>query len=125
MFEEPPKGLPIGANLSERVVFNGYFLKIMKYQAGDVPRGAPLLVGRIGWDPAQSPDARKPGSGSTLKWTLVLLAVLFVINLGRWLTNLFRASRRRDRPASRSIPSNRPDRSRHLGSVGAERRRRG
>ena len=40
-----------GPNVSERVVFNGYFLKIMKYQAGDVARGAPVLVGKLGWDP--------------------------------------------------------------------------
>ena len=34
--------------MSERVVFNGYFLKIWKYEAADTARGAPLLVGRIG-----------------------------------------------------------------------------
>ncbi len=36
VFEQAPAGLPIGPNLSERVVFNGYFLKIWKYQASDV-----------------------------------------------------------------------------------------
>ena len=43
VFEEPPPGFPVGTDVSERVVFNGYFLKIMKYQAGDVARGAPSL----------------------------------------------------------------------------------
>ena len=51
VFEEPPEGFPIGTDVSERVVFNGYFLKIMKYQAGDVARGAPVLVGKLGWEP--------------------------------------------------------------------------
>ena len=41
VFEEAPPGFPIGTDVSERVVFNGYFLKIMKYQAADVSRGAP------------------------------------------------------------------------------------
>ena len=60
VFEDVPEGLPVGPNVSERVVFNGYFLKLMSYQAGDVPRGAPVLVGRIGWDLAA--DGR-PGGG--------------------------------------------------------------
>ena len=58
VFEDPPAGFPIGANVSERVVFNGYFLKLMKYQAGDTTRGAPLLVGRIGWQPSE-PRSRR------------------------------------------------------------------
>lgn len=102
VFESPPQGFPIGPNLSERVVFNGYFLKVMKYEAADVARGAPLLVGRIGWDPSQSTDAIRPGSGSTLKWTLVLLALMFVVTAGRWIASLGRLTRRGDRAATRS-----------------------
>jgi hypothetical protein len=101
VFEEPPKGFPIGATVSERVVFNGYFLKIMKYEAADVARGAPLLVGRIGWDPSQSADAQAPGSGSTLKWTLVLLAFMFFVTLARWIATLGRSFGRRDGPKAR------------------------
>ena len=59
VFEEPPAGFPIGTDLSERVVFNGYFLKIMKYQAGDVARGAPVLVGKLGWDPRRRAGPRR------------------------------------------------------------------
>ncbi len=40
VFEDMPAGFPIGGDVSERVVFNGYFLKLMSYQAGDVPRAA-------------------------------------------------------------------------------------
>ncbi len=97
VFESPPKGFPIGPNLSERVVFNGYFLKIMKYEAADVARGAPLLVGRIGWDPNQSTETIRPGSGSTLKWMLILLALMFVVTAGRWIASLGRLTRRGDR----------------------------
>ena len=71
VFEDAPTGLPIGPNVSERVVFNGYFLKIMKYQASDVARGAPVLVGRIGWDAAVS---RPAGAGAIppLSWSLIV-----------------------------------------------------
>jgi hypothetical protein len=106
IFEDPPKGFPIGASLSERVVFNGYFLKIWKYEASDVTRGAPLLIGRIGWDPSLSADATAPGSGSTLTWTLILLAVMFFITLVRWLATLGRAAGRGGRlPARFSAPN--------------------
>jgi hypothetical protein len=94
VFESSPKGFPLGPNLSERVVFNGYFLKIMKYEAADVARGAPLLVGWIGWDPSQSPDAAQPGSGSLLQWTLILLPLMFIVTLARWLGMLGGSLRR-------------------------------
>src|SRR3954451_2197063 len=61
VFEEPPPGFPIGTDVSERVVFNGYFLKLMKYQAGDVARGAPVLVGKLGWDPRPDPAPAAEG----------------------------------------------------------------
>jgi hypothetical protein len=103
VFEDPPQGFPLGPNLSERVVFNGYFLKILRYEARDVTRGAPVLVGRIGWDPSQSADAAaQPGSGSTLKWTLLLLALMFVVTAGRWIASLGRLTRRDDRATTRS-----------------------
>jgi hypothetical protein len=82
VFEHAPKGLPIGANVSERVVFNGYFLKVMKYQAGDTARGAPVLIGRIGWTPHE--PAGGPGTGpTTLQVSLYVLAVLIGISLLR------------------------------------------
>ncbi len=109
VFEDPPKGFPIGPNLSERVVFNGYFLKIMKYQAGDVARGAPLLIGRIGWDASQSAFAKAPGSGSTLKWTLILLAIMFVVTLTRWLATMRRSFRRGERAGPRFSPTDEID----------------
>ena len=35
VFEDVPKGLPLGDNVNVRVVFNGYFLKKMTYQSRD------------------------------------------------------------------------------------------
>jgi hypothetical protein len=96
VFEDAPQGLPIGPSVSERVVFNGYFLKLMKYQAADVARGAPVLVGRIGWaPPAAASGVLERG---TLRWTLLALGVLFFISLVRWalpLRRLFATPARR------------------------------
>jgi hypothetical protein len=92
VFEEAPEGLPIGPNVSERVVFNGYFLKIMKYQASDTARGAPVLVGRIGWDPREPAPANE--TNSLLRWSLMAIGVMFVFSLARWgyqLVRLFTA----------------------------------
>ena len=89
VFEEPPDGFPIGTEVNERVAFNGYFLKVMKYQAADVARGAPVLVGKIGWDrrPAEAPAEE---SDRVLYWSLVVLGVLFVVSMARWITQLLR-----------------------------------
>jgi hypothetical protein len=88
VFEEAPAGFPIGTNVSERVVFNGYFLKIWKYDAADVPRGAPLLVGRIGWGGREAASTRS--TSSTLWWSLAVLGMLFLISLARWIYQLRR-----------------------------------
>jgi hypothetical protein len=108
VFEEAPKGFPLGADVSERVVFNGYFLKIMKYQAGDVARGAPVLVGQIGWAPAAAPaggDAPAAESNRLLYWSLVVLGVMFLMSLGRWV---FQLSRFLSGPRSTIIPASHP-----------------
>ena len=105
VFEEPPDGFPLGANVSERVVFNGYFLKIMKYQAGDVARGAPVLIGRIGWEPHPAPAggaAPAAESNRLLYWSLVALGVMFVMSLGRWV---FQLSRMLSGPRSAITPA--------------------
>jgi hypothetical protein len=93
VFEEAPEGFPLGADVSERVVFNGCFLKIMRYEAGDVPRGAPVLIGRIGWEPHAAPAPGAVQGGETnrlLYWSLVVLGLMFVVSLGRWVFQLSR-----------------------------------
>jgi hypothetical protein len=91
VFEDAPKGLPIGPDVSERVVFNGYFLKIWKYQARDVARGAPLLVGRIGWEPREPSTA--DGNNATLRWSLIAIGAMFLFSLARWMYQLVRVVR--------------------------------
>jgi len=87
VFEEAPEGFPIGLEVSERVVFNGYFLKIMKYQAGDVARGAPVLIGKIGWAPRPVSEPAKE-SNQILRWSLVAIALMFLVSMGRWIYQL-------------------------------------
>ena len=131
VFEEPPKGFPLGSNISEKVVFNGYFLKIMVYQAAAVNKGAwaminrgsPVLVGRIVWDPASS-AANEVGSGSTLRWTLILLGILIVISALRWVVQLGRLFGRGDR-GRRRLSRRRPDRPGDPRGGGPRRRVRG
>jgi hypothetical protein len=90
VFEDAPDGLPIGVNLNERVVFNGYFFKLMRYEAADVPRAAPLVVGRIGWTPRPA----APASNRSAYWLAGGLAVMFVISLTRWFGWLRRITRK-------------------------------
>jgi hypothetical protein len=93
--EEAPKGFPVGANLSERVSFDGYFLKLMRYDAGDVPRAAPLLVGRVVW----TPEAAPVSSNRSLYWMLGGVAVMFMISLYRWVRQLRRSLAPKPRPS--------------------------
>jgi hypothetical protein len=59
IFEEPPAGLSVGPDLFHRVSFDGYFLKLLGYHAGDKLRAAPMLVGRLHSTPALA-DAPAP-----------------------------------------------------------------
>jgi hypothetical protein len=87
VFEDLPKGMPVGPDAVERVVFNGYFLKEMRYLSGnDVKRGAPVLIGAIGWTPARS--ARRDDS---VFWMAAIVAVMFLISLSRWIIGLRRS----------------------------------
>lgn len=94
IFEDLPRGFPVDANVTERVVFNGYFLKLMAYQAGDVPRVAPVLVGRLGWTPPA--PSRRPGG---VTWMMIAVAAMFLISLGRWIYYLRRSLRPSPRPS--------------------------
>lgn len=61
ILETPPQGLPGGRNLRERVGFDGYFLKLLAYDATDTTRVAPMMVGRLGWAPSQAATALVDG----------------------------------------------------------------
>jgi hypothetical protein len=96
VFEDLPKGMPVGPDVSERVVFNGYFLKQMRYLAGrDVQRAAPVLVGRIGWTPG-----RAPRRDNSVFWMALAVGIMFVISFYRWIAGLRRSLTRRSRPPS-------------------------
>jgi hypothetical protein len=106
IFEERPQGLPMGPEVSERVVFNGYFLKQLRYLSGkDIPRAAPVLVGRIGWTPGRA----APGSERPVFWMAMIVGGMFLISLYRWIAGLRRSlSRRNGLTASTSSLINRP-----------------
>lgn len=101
VFEDAPKGFPLGETVSERVVFNGYFLKLMLYQSAKEQPFAPVLVGRIGWTPPR-PDDGAAGAGlggrSLRFWSAVAVGVLFLLTFLRWLAGLARTLGRRSRP---------------------------
>lgn len=89
IFEDPPATIPVGDNLTERVSFEGYFLKLKQYEAGDgVLRVAPMLVGRIGH--ASAPSVAANASNTRLLWTLSPLLVLFCYAVVRWAFHMRR-----------------------------------
>jgi hypothetical protein len=83
-FEEVPEGLQLGDDLYQRVAFDGYFLKLIGYEAGDALRYAPLFIGRI--RPVVEPPSSGAGnSGWPIAWWWVLaLAALLAFGLLRW-----------------------------------------
>ncbi|QEH37434.1 hypothetical protein OJF2_60250 [Aquisphaera giovannonii] len=110
--EEVREGFPLGANVAETVVFNGYFLKIMKYEAADTARGSPLLVGKVGWDApatgaggAAAPAIPGGAMPPRLFWTLAALGVIFLLTLGRWARQLRQSFGSRPRASSGPRPT--------------------
>ncbi len=94
VFEDLPEGMPIGDELKEHVVFDGYFLKLMAYLAGDTSRFAPLLIGRLQWlDQPATPPPPKPGGGlgRLSGWSLLLMGAFLLYVVFRWSTYLRRA----------------------------------
>ena len=89
VFEEPPPGLPGGLDIQEKVSFDGYFLKLLAYQAGDRLRAAPMLVGRLHWTPPP-PEDFDSAINNTLTWTMGGLSLLTLYALIRWALHLRR-----------------------------------
>jgi hypothetical protein len=51
-----PDNFPLGYSIDENVVFDGYFLKLMRFEAGDGKQhAAPLLIGQLSWRPRTMP----------------------------------------------------------------------
>lgn len=83
MIEDVPAGLPTGIDLNERIAVDGYFLKLLRYQAGDAERAAPLVVGRLRRLAADgSPVA--PGAApapARSRWNVPVVAVLAALGV--------------------------------------------
>ena len=91
VFPDKPAGLPIGTDVDADVVFVGYFLKWMSYQAFDVKKNAPLLVGRMR-SAAPTAGAAKGGGWETAFLTIVA-GVLLVSFIGWFAVNGLRRPR--------------------------------
>jgi hypothetical protein len=107
MVEDVPPGLPIGDNLNEPVTVDAYFLKLLRYQAGDTDRAAPLLVGRLRWKPqAMSKGLPAPAAGwkngNAIVIGLVVGALAIYIAI-RLLSQVRRVMGPLRRPASRGL----------------------
>lgn len=61
VFEDVPPGFPAGPAIDEEVLFVGYFLKLIPYEARDTTRAAPLLIGRLKWVKPRGGAAASPG----------------------------------------------------------------
>ena len=84
VFEDAPPDFPIGGDLKEPVSFDGYFLKLLAYEAGDTYRFAPLLVGRMHWQ--GTPAVPRPAATRwpVPPWVAAALGLLLVLMLVRW-----------------------------------------
>jgi len=102
-FDEPPPGLVVGPDLYLKVNFDGYFLKLLGYRAGDKWRAAPMLVGRVQIKAAQAP-APAPmvefREFSSRNGYLIVFVLLFGYILIRAAVQIRRALA----PTRRSVP---------------------
>jgi hypothetical protein len=72
VLEKLPEEFPRREDISEPVVFRGFFLKVITYLAGDVSRDAPLLIGRmetlpdrqVAGPPPAGPNNRLPSASA-------------------------------------------------------------
>jgi hypothetical protein len=100
VFEDAPEGFKPGKDIYEPVSFDGYFFKLMLYRAGDVPRFAPLLVGRVTTVPGAG-RAAAPSTGMIRsEYWPVLILVALTIYLGFRFYFQLRKSADSRRPAT-------------------------
>ena len=78
VFSERPPGMPLGSDVRCEMVFVGYFLKTMSYEAFDVVRGTPLLIGRARMATTAAPRKPEGMSGSVLTILTVVGLIAFV-----------------------------------------------
>lgn len=96
VFPDRPAGLPLGPDIHEEAVFVGYFLKLMSYEAFDVRRAAPLVIGRLHWKENLARTALRQNRPGYF-WPVALGGgVLLLVLVLRWVY-LFRRPRKRQR----------------------------
>jgi hypothetical protein len=81
-----PNGMPLGYDINAKAEFAGYFMKLQGYEPAAAKPGAPhekapLLIGRLQWEPTAVPS-----TDNTLEWTigLSLLAAIVALITLRW-----------------------------------------
>jgi hypothetical protein len=107
-----PKGMPTGPSIRARARFVGYFLKAQGYlphdaRPGQPPEKAPLLIGRLRWEPLIVPQ-----TDQSLEWALgaVLLAVVAGLLVGRLAWRARTGKQKRLGTATETIGTARPER---------------
>ncbi|WP_437204674.1 hypothetical protein [Planctomicrobium sp. SH664] len=79
LFTDLPEGMQLGADVREDVTFVGFFLKVMSYQAGDNPRGAPLFIGKAIRETRVRPAADVAADERQMTWLIYGCGALFLI----------------------------------------------
>lgn len=106
VFPDKPEGLPIGTDVDADFVFVGYFLKWMSYQAFDVRKNAPLLVGRL------RPATKAAGSAKASDWEsafLVLVGGVLLLSFLGWFAIYGLRRPRTIMAATTAVPDQLPD----------------
>lgn len=102
-----PKDMPVGPSVREKAKFTGYFLKLQGYlpaeaKPGDPIEKAPLLIGRIKWEPEVVPEADETREWI---WGLALFAVIGLVLAARFLYFRLKPRRRTSLPNTAMSPS--------------------
>ena len=98
-----PRGMPVGYDIRAKAKFAGYFLKLQGYEPGSAKPGqapdkAPLLIGRLQWEPTA---VATPPIDDTQEW-IWGLSVLAVIGVALGLRLVYYKWVRR-KPAARPM----------------------
>ena len=106
VFPDKPEGLPIGTDVDGDFVFVGYFLKWMSYQAYDVKKYAPLLIGRL------RPATKAAGSAKASDWEssfLMLVGGVLLLSFFGWFAIYGLRRPRTIVAATTAVPDQLPD----------------
>ncbi len=96
VFEDPPRDIALGDEAwGTRITFDGYFLKLMAYLAGDKKvRVAPMIVGRFPPPSKSAGQLRKPWQPfGRMSWPILLLLVVSLFAVVRLLLYMRRVFR--------------------------------